>query len=292
MNERSIGHYYPQWLTDQECGESYKRQLVTIYNDYFKEQDKKLKQEKLDQVKVYLTIVCDVVAYRYLVKHYSNLFYRLHLTVEEYMEYKVDRMFTTIKDKKDKIDDILSYVYMSFMLSSPRLIYDYAEKVGRCKLVKETLPYFQVQRLKFFFIERENSVEHIILDFNIVDMDSTEKSVRSDIERYSLFEYNYRASLESSESSTDLLIDFVNKIEIENEKSKTFVLNIFSHWKSEVEDEYLSIKQSLKSSESFNLIDYVRYKYENQQTNLNYVEYIEVLNILNKILKGKKDILV
>lgn len=108
MNERSIGHYYPQWLTDQECGESYKRQLVTIYNDYFKEQDKKLKQEKLDQVKVYLTIVCDVVAYRYLVKHYSNLFYRLHLTVEEYMEYKVDRMFTTIKDKKDKIDDILS----------------------------------------------------------------------------------------------------------------------------------------------------------------------------------------
>ena len=36
-----------------------------------------------------------------------------------------------------KIEDILSYVYMSCMLSSPRLIYDYGEKVGRCKSVKE-----------------------------------------------------------------------------------------------------------------------------------------------------------
>ena len=168
--------YYPIWLTDTECGNEYKRKLIKTYDEYFNEQDKKLREKKLNEFRVNLTVVADVVAYRYLVKHYSNLFYKLNITIEEYIEYKVERMYVTVRDKKERINDIMSYVYMSFMLSSPRLIYDYGEFVGKCKTVKENQPYFKIQRLKYYFIERETAAEHII--FSVDNLTSLRQDVR------------------------------------------------------------------------------------------------------------------
>ena len=40
-----------------------------------------------------------------LVKNYSNLFFKLSITVEEYLAYKSKRLLDTAKQKKDKIDD-------------------------------------------------------------------------------------------------------------------------------------------------------------------------------------------
>lgn len=284
--------YYPLWLTDEEVGNNYKQELYGIYDDFFTESNPKIKSEKLKTLKVYLSVVCDVIAYRYLVKHYTNLFYKLNITVEEYMDYKVDRLYYTIKDKKTRIDDILSYIYMSFMLSSPRLIYDYGEKAGKCKLIKETLPYYQTQRLKFFFIEKDNTLEHIIYNLSITDIDSADVGVRSDLDRYSFSEYVKKESLDNYDSSFDIIRDFVYKTDdYKYVESKEYLLYIFDNWKSEVESDYNTVKQQSGIKDgSFSLVDYIKYKFENKQLELSYDEYIDVLSILGSILKMKKKV--
>lgn len=291
MSQHKEG-YYPIWLTDQECGEDYKRKLVAAYDDYYYEKDSELRKEKFKTLRVYLTIVCDVVAYRYLIKYYTNLFHRLNITIEEYMDYKVERMYLTIRDKKEKIEDILSYVYMSFMLSSPRLIYDYGEKVGRCKSVKEVLPYFTVQRMKFFFIERENQAEHYIYNVDNIDLDEDTESIRSNLDKYSLSQYHREQSKQDSNSGFDVIREFIENYEFKYEKSKKYLLNIFDNWEESVEDDFLIIKQQqgAKNDIDFNLFDYIRYKYENKQTDLSYYEYLDILNVLNKLLKRKKEL--
>lgn len=281
-----MSDYYPIWLTDESVALDYKQKLYNSYDEYFNEKDSKIRQEKLKELKVYLTIVSDVIAYRYLVKYYSNLFHKLHITVEEYMDYKVDRMFLTIKDKKERIEDILSYVYMSFMLSSPRLIYDYAEKIGRCSLVKDNLPYFKVQRLKFFFIDRENTIEHIVCNISVVDINSTEKSIRSDMEKYSLANYNYKQSIEASNSEYDILCEYLqNMTSFKYVKSRDYILDIFKNWKESIEDDFIYVKQISEVKSNFTLIDYIRYKYENKQTDLTYDEFVDALSILNNIMR-------
>lgn len=281
--------YYPPWLTDQKIGDEYKRSLVIKYEDFFKEENKQLKAEKLKEVRAYLTVVCDVIAYRYLVKYYSNLFHKLNITVEEYMDYKVERMYVTIKDKKEPISDILSYIYMSFMLSSPRLIYDYGEKIGRCKLVKDILPYFRIQRLKFFFIEKENVTEHYVYNVDNIELDSESNSelIRSNMDKSSLQRYNTEQSILNSASSFDVVKEFIiNNISFSFDKSKKYLLSIFDNWATEVEFDFQYIKQiSELKDNSFNLVDYIRYKYENKQTDLSYDEYLDVLHALNLVLK-------
>ena len=69
-------------------------------------------------------------------------------------------------------------------------------------------------------------------------------------------------------------------------------MNIFDNWEESVEDDFLIIKQQqgAKNDIDFSLFDYIRYKYENKQTDLNYYEYLDILNVLNKLLKGKKEL--
>lgn len=250
-----------------------------------------LKSQKLKQLKIYLAVVCDVVAYRYLVKYYFNLFHRLNIMVEEYIDYKVERMYQTLKDKKERIEDIMSYVYMSFMLSSPRLIYDYGEKLGRCKLVKDNLPYFQVQRLKFFFIERENVTEHYIYNVDNLELDalqsSTGRNLHSNLEKYSLSKYKYKQSIVNSTSNSyDTIREYIaNNKTIKFEKSKNYLLSIFDNWSDSVEGDYQEVKNMSEITDNFTLFDYIRYKYENKMTDLKNEEYLEVLSILNTLLK-------
>ena len=179
------------WLQDEEYGKMYKTMLVDTYENFFKEKDKKKKADLLSQIEVYLSVVCDVIAYRYLVKHYPNLFHKLCITVEEYIQYKVDRLMVTIRDKTEHIEDILSYVYMSFMLSSPRLIYDYGEKIGRCKLVREVLPYYLVARNKFFNNIKVDAVEHIIYNVDTLYIDEENENEGDNFSRSSLEKYSY-----------------------------------------------------------------------------------------------------
>lgn len=284
--------YYPEWLTDQKCGDMYKSCLVDAYNSFWDEKDKELKKKKLEDLKVYLMIVSDVIAYRYLVKHYHNLFHRLCITFEEYIDYKVERMYVTIRDKKEKIDDILSYIYMSFMLSSPRLIYDYAEKIGRCKTVRELLPYFQTQRNKFFFIDKSTAKEHYIYNVDNIDLDEDSEYVRSNLDRYSLMEYNKKQSIENS-SDTGMfeeVIKFIEKSKFSTQNAKNVLLNLLNSWSQGVEDDFLQVKQSFKGEENkdFNLIDYIRYQYDNNLLGVTYDEYRDILSVLNNLLKNKR----
>lgn len=290
LNSSSSYNYYPPWLTDAECGNEYKQKLIVAYYDFYQEQNKQIKKQKLDDLRIYLTIVSDVVAYRYLVKYYSNLFHKLNITVEEYLDYKVERMYVTLRDKKEKIEDIMSYVYMSFMLSSPRLIYDYGEKIGRCKLTREILPYFQVQRLKFFFIERDNMAEHIVYNVDNIDLDEDSEAIRSNMEKYSLSKYNREQSEQETNFGFNSIVQYLSDYDVKFVNSKKYLLNIFNNWKSGIEDDYLTVKQNLNIKDNFSMFDYIAYKYSNKQTNLNYDEYIEVLGILNKLLKGKRDV--
>lgn len=282
--------YYPEWLTNAECGNEYKRKLIDAYEDYFNEQDKIKRKQKLDKFRIYLTVVADVVAYRYLVKYYSNLFYKLSITVEEYIEYKVERMYVTVRDKKDKINDIMSYVYMSFMLSSPRLIYDYGEYIGRCKTIREIQPYYKTQRLKFYFIEKDTAVEHIVYVVDNLDLDNDTEAIRSNLEKYSLSQYVEQQQKQNIDSGFDLLREFLDHYPFQFKKSEEYLLNIFDNWKTKIEDDFEDVKQELgiKSNNDFNLLDYIEYKYENKQIDLNYDEYVDVLNALNNILKGRR----
>lgn len=283
--------YYPLWLTDKECGDEYKAGLVKVYDEFYTATDKEVKKKKLDELRISLTVVSDIVAYRYLIKYYTNLFRKLNITIEEYLDYKVDRMYMTIRDKKERIEDIMSYVYMSFMLSSPRLIYDYAEKIGRCKLVKENMPYFMVQRLKFFFIERENVVEHLVLTVDNIDLDEESEVLRSNLEKYSLTQYNREQSILSTDSGFEALRNYIAKLDFKYEVSKQYLLSIFDNWKASGEEDFELTKQAsgVKSADDFTLFDYIRYKFENKQIDLTYEEYIDVLDVLNKLLKGRKN---
>ena len=284
--------YYPEWLTNKECGEYYKNCLNDTYEAWYAEKDKQKKEDLQRDLLLFLTISSDVIAYRYLVKYHHALFRKLNITVEEYIQYKVDRMYATIKDKKEKIEDILAYVYMSFMLSSPRLIYDYAESLGKCKLIRENLPYFQVQRLKFFFIERENVREHYVFNVDNIDLDENTEAIRSNLDRYSLHKYNYEQSIVNADSGYDKVKDFVTKYNFKFDKSRTYILNIFSNWKSQIEDRFYKTKQELKidRDEDFTLLDFIRYEYENNISGLNYNEYLDVLDVMNNLLKGRKDL--
>lgn len=282
--------YYPEWLTDTKCGDEYKKKLGIIYDTYFNCVDPEQKKKYFKELKVYLIIVSDIIAYRYLLKHYNHLFHKLNITIEEYINYKIERMCTTIECKKDKIEDILSYVYISFMLSSPRLIYDYAESIGRCKLVRSVLPYYQVSRLKFFFIERENAIEHVIYNVNNIDLDDKSDLIHSNLDKYSLLDYNSRQSIENSNLDIDAFIGLVTSLDFKCTKSKQYIIYIIHNWKNTVESDYESVKKQLKIRENFTLFDYIRYKYDNNQTDLNYEEYLDIFNTLNKLLKRRKDL--
>lgn len=291
MSKTHNDGYYPLWLTDKECGDTYKAGLVKVYDEYYTATDKEIKKKKLDELRISLTVVSDIVAYRYLIKYYTNLFRKLNITIEEYLDYKVDRMYMTIRDKKERIDDIMSYVYMSFMLSSPRLIYDYAEKIGRCKLVKENLPYFMVQRLKFFFIERENTIEHLVLTVDNIDLDEDSEVLRSNLEKYSLIQYNKEQTILNTDSGFDTLRNYIAKLDFKYETSKQYLLSIFDNWRASGEEDYELTKQTsgIKNPADFSLFDYIRYKYENKIIDLSYEEYLDVLDVLNKLLKGRKN---
>lgn len=289
MSQHEDG-YYPIWLTNQECGDSYKKQLYVVYDNYYKETDPEKKKNCYSELQVYITIVCDVIAYRYLVKYYTNLFHKLSITIEEYMDYKVERILSTIQSKTERIDDILSYIYMSFMLSSPRLIYDYAEKVGRCKLVKELLPYFQIQRFKFFFVDRDSNREHYIFNVDNLELNENTEAIRSNLEKYSLSDYNRKQSLDLYDSSFDLIFDYIKTLDYKYENSLKYLLNIFSNWETDVESKYeiQKSKQTDVNKKDFSLLDYIKYDYECNKS-LSYDEYIEVLQTLNNLLKNGKD---
>lgn len=286
-------HYnYYEWLTNEDYGEYCKRKLVELYEDFYYEQDKKFKSEKLKQIEIYLAIVCDVIAYRYLVKYYTNLFYQLCITVEEYMDYKVERLMATLREKKEHIDDILSYIYMSFMLSSPRLIYDYGEKIGHCKTIRENLPYYQVVRNKFFNNIKTETIEHIVFNVDTLYLDDTKNSeetnVRSNIDKYSYVKWKDEQENKEGNEQFESLIAFIQKQNFEYVKSKEYLLDIFKNWKTKIESDYNAIKLKLKAGNNYSLIDYIKYKYENGEINLNYDEYLDVLAQFNNILKLKE----
>lgn len=292
MSHRSIDGdgYYPQWLTDEDCGNSYKQLFLDLYEEWYNIKDAKEKKERLKELKVYLTIICDVIAYRYLVKYYSNLFHKLNITIDEYMNYKVERILITIRDKKEHINDVLSYVYMAFMLSPSRLIYDYAESLGRCKLVKANLPYYQIQRLKFFFITRDRSAEHIVYNVDNLELDEDSEFIHSNLDRYSLSEYNREQAKLDAGTKYDNLVKYIENVSTKYPKSKQFLINLFNSWSNDLEGEYESIKQKFSDNSCFGLTDYIKYKYENQQVDLSYDEYIGVLSILNNIIKNRSKI--
>nr|CAI9751396.1 hypothetical protein DGKKSRWO_DGKKSRWO_CDS_0105 [uncultured phage]CAI9752282.1 hypothetical protein CVNMHQAP_CVNMHQAP_CDS_0105 [uncultured phage] len=278
------------WLTDEEYGKDCKDRLVQLYEEYFNEKDENKKQEIFKQLEIYLAVVCDVIAYRYLVKHYTNLFYKLCITVEEYLDYKVKRLLVTIKEKDDHIEDILSYVYMSFMLSSPRLIYDYGEKIGRCKLVKENLPYFLVARNKFFDNNTDDITEHVIFNVDTLYLDEdteTDKSVRSNIDKYSYSEWKNRVRSENDgETDYQYVIQKIKSVSSDySEQSVDYLLDLVLNWKTVTENDYYKVKLDNGFGDSYSLLDYVKYCYENGKTNLDKNNYIEILKILNALLK-------
>ena len=290
MRQQHVNYYY--WLQDEEYAKSCKEKLVNIYEEYFITKDKEKKIQPFKQLEIYLSVVCDIIAYRYLVKHYMNLFYKLCITVEEYMEYKVKRLLSTIQDKKEHIEDILSYVYMSFMLSSPRLIYDYGEKIGRCKLIKESLPYYLVSRNKFFNNLKDDEItEHIIYNVDTLYLDDTnenEEIIHSNIDRYSYSEWkNNINAKEDGITDFNVLLEYISNVSCQYDKSKKYLIYIFKNWKNEIESDYQSVKIVANFKDSYSLVDYINYKYEKKLLNLTYSEYLDVLKILNSLLKKK-----
>lgn len=293
-NEKSdLGIAYGQydWLKDEQLAQLYKQELVNIYEQYYVTKDKSVRQSLYNKLEVYLSIVCDIIAYRYLVKYYSNLFHKLCITVEDYMEYKVDRLLVTLKDKKEHVDDILSYIYMSFMLSSPRLIYDYGEKIGRCQIVRKTLPYYLVARNKFFGHTKSNTIEHVMFNVDTLYLDDTDSKnteiLHSNLDRYSY--RNWKDRLRTEEDGINdynfLILD-VETIDCEYESSRRYLLNLLKNWKS-VESDYQITKNECNVGNSYSLIDYVVYKYNMGFVNLTKDEYMDVLKILNKLISSK-----
>ena len=293
MQKHHINYY--DWLVDEEYGKQCKDNLVIAYNCYFDESDSVKKKQYYAMIEIYMPIVCDVIAYRYIVKNYSNLLFKLNITVEEYLAYKSKRLLDTVKQKKDKIDDILSYVYMSFMLSSPRLIYDYGEKIGRCKSIRHVLPYHQVARNRYFNNKVEsNSVEHFI--FNVdnlyLDDESQTEAVHSNIDKYSLQQYEYNISLEDNGIlEFENILEYLDCINTKYPKAKQYLLGLFKNWKNGVEDEFLRVKSENNFNDDYSLIDYINYCYENGELSkvLNRNEYMECLSIYNSILKRREN---
>ena len=171
------------------------------------------------------------------------------------------------------------------MLSPARLIYDYAESLGRCKSVKANLPYFQIQRFKFFFVTRDKSAEHIIFNVDNLELDENSEYIHSNMDRYSLSEYNReQVKLEAGTQFSKLKV-YVAKSNIDNKKSKDYLIDLFDNWSSDLEGEYESIKQNCNYNSCFNLVDYIKYKYENNMTDLSYDDFVDVLSILNDLIK-------
>ena len=57
------------------------------------------------------------------------------------------------------------------------------------------------------------------------------------------------------------------------------------NWKESIEDDFIYVKQISEVKSNFTLIDYIRYKYENKQTDLTYDEFVDALSILNNIMR-------
>lgn len=180
---------------------------------------------------------------------------------------------------------------MSFMLSSPRLIYDCGEHLGRCKMVREILPYFKTQRLKFYFIEKDNTAEHIVFSVDNIELDEESEVIRSNLDRYSLSLYTEQQRKENAETGFEILREYINKLNFKYSQSKKYLLSIFDSWKGQIEEDYERVKQTINAKDDidFTLFDYIRYKYENKQVDLTYEEYLDVLSVLNKLLKGRKN---
>lgn len=289
MQKHHLNFY--DWLVDEEYGKQCKDNLVIAYNSWFDEKNSNRKKQLFNVVEMYMPIVCDVIAYRYLVKHYTNLFFKLNITIEEYLAYKTERLLDTIKKKKERIDDILSYVYMSFMLSSPRLIYDYGEKIGRCKTIHHILPYYQVVRNKYFGNEVEDLVEHVIyqVDNLYLDDESQAETVHSNIERYSLQQYEHQKSIEDNGMlELNLALAALQKIQTDIQSSKDYLISIFKGWNDGVEDDYFRIKLEGKFDDNYTLVDYITYCFEHDelQSMMNKREFTECLVIYNKLIKS------
>lgn len=279
------------WLSNEEYGNQCKEKLVNLYDEFFNCKDAKTKEKLLKQIEVYLYVVCEIIAYRKLVKTYSSLFHKLHFTVEDYIDYKAKRLLLTIKNKEEYIEDILNYIYMSFMLSSPALIYDFGEKMGCCKANRKTQPYYQAVRDKFFFNESV-PIEHIVFAvdscFSTNDTDDIKTKTKLDKYAYDKWKkdiYNYSCS------TNDILIKQIAKLSNSNncsEKSSEYLTDILLNWSTKIEDEYQDVKQKkFAQSNNYSLIDYITYKYEEGKTNLSYSEFCDVLVILQSLKMGK-----
>lgn len=285
MSNSKRNYYY--WLTNEDYGEECKRILSELYNEYFYCKDKNEKQELFKQIEIYLSVVCDVIAYRYLVKHYIELFYKLSITIEEYMDYKVKRLLATFRDKKEHIEDVISYIYMSFMLSSPRLIYDFAEKIGRCKLVKTTLPYYQTARNNFFRVKKDvEHTEHYIYNVETLFLDEEGKNkelIHSNLDNYSYTNWEKEEQLKyNGVEEYQQILKLIEKLDY-SKNSKDYIKYIFINWKDKIESDYQDV--SVNFGDTYNLVDYIRYNYENNRLSLSYNDYIDVLKILNAIIK-------
>lgn len=178
---------------------------------------------------------------------------------------------------------------MSFMLSSPRLIYDYAEKIGRCKLIKNVVPYYQTARKNFFNIDKETEqIEHYIYNVETLYLDDESKEkdlLYSNLENYSYSNWEKEEQLKyNGIEEFNIILNYINKSNC-SINSKNYLKNIFNNWKDKTESDYQSV--GLNFGENYNLVDYIRYCYENNKTNLSHDEYIGVLKLLNTIIKNK-----
>ena len=64
-------------------------------------------------------------------------------------------------------------------------------------MVREILPYFKTQRLKFYFIEKDNTAEHIVFSVDNIELDEESEVIRSNLDKYSLSLYTEQQRKES-----------------------------------------------------------------------------------------------
>lgn len=289
MGKRRL-NFYP-WLQDEEYADGCKKRLSLLYDDYFYCKDEIEKQEILKQLEIYLAVVCDIVAYRNLAKHYKNQFFKLGITIEEYIEYKTQRLLVTIRDKKEYISDICGYVYISFMYSCSKLIYDYAEKIGHCSLIKENLPYYQVMRNKFFGVAKKAEDEHYIYNVESLCLDDdgeNQELIKSNLDNYS---YSLWEKKEQSEfAGVDQLLCISNIIDNTDcsQNAKDYLKYLFKNWDI-LESGYQKTKQKFGDN-NYSLQDYIVYLYSNGNLNLTDNEFQDVLKLFKNILTNGKEI--
>ena len=279
------------WISNTKLCNDYKNKLHDIYDKYYNNTDKKLNKSLLNDLYLYINIVGYIIGYRYLVSRFKNLFSLLNIYVEDYLDYRLSKIYESVKSKNKYINDISNYIYKSLQLSNQSHIYKYASIAGTCEKEKNKTSKTKRIRNNFFNIEENDTdidysdvytpYEILSCDKHTIENDNHWEKLILNIDQMSYLEFQSQDI--DYDDTLKTIYNYINGVEV-SDKAKRILIQILDNWKDFVESDYNKVKLLLTNVINYSLVDYITYKYKNNELLIDENIYIELLKLLNYLI--------